>query len=39
MTPNQAIKKLGFGETYPEGNRYYLLSGLIEIGEDVNEKG
>ena len=39
MTPNQAIKKLGLGETYPEGNRYYLLSGLIEIGEDVNEKG
>ncbi len=38
MTPNQAITLLGLGETYTEGNKYYVMSSLIEIGESDKEK-
>lgn len=33
MTPNQAITLLGLGETYIDGNKYYVMSSLIEVGE------
>lgn len=37
MTPNQAINKLG-GEEYPEGNKYYMMSSLLEIGGPKEEQ-
>lgn len=36
-TPNQAINELGCGKPYPEGDKFYMASNLIEIGEADEE--
>ncbi|GAI76401.1 unnamed protein product, partial [marine sediment metagenome] len=38
MTPNQARNKLGLGKSYTGGNKYYMKSGLEEVGEEELEK-
>jgi hypothetical protein len=38
MTPNQARNKLGLGKPYIGGNRYYMKSGMEEVGEEELEK-
>jgi len=38
MTPNQARNKLGLGKPYTGGNKYYMKSGLEEVGEEELEK-
>ena len=37
MTPNEARKELGLKE-YPEGDKFYIMSNLIEIGGTPDEK-
>lgn len=36
-TPNQAINELGAGKPYPEGDKFYIQSNLIEVGEADDE--
>ena len=38
MTPNEARNLEDLGETYPEGDRFYISSALIEVGEAELEK-
>jgi len=38
MTPNQARNKLGLGKTYIGGDKYYMKSGMEEVGEEELEK-
>jgi len=38
MTPNQARNRLGLGKPYVGGNRYYMKSGMEEVGEEELEK-
>ncbi|GAH57516.1 unnamed protein product, partial [marine sediment metagenome] len=38
MTPNQARNKLGLGKPYIGGNKYYMKSGMEEVGEEELEK-
>ncbi|MBA7578277.1 hypothetical protein ES708_20139 [subsurface metagenome] len=38
MTPNQAINLLGTGKPYPGGNKFYIGSSLVEVGEEELEK-
>ncbi len=38
MTPNQAINLLGIGKPYAGGNKFYIGSGLVEVGEEELEK-
>ena len=38
MTPNEARNKLGLGQPYVGGNKYYIKSGMEEVGEEELEK-
>jgi len=38
LTPNQARNKLGLGKPYAGGNKYYMKSGMEEVGEEELEK-
>ena len=38
MTPNQAINLLGIGKPYTGGNKFYIGSALVEVGEEELEK-
>lgn len=38
MTPNQARNRLGLGKTYVGGDKYYMKSGMEEVGEEELEK-
>jgi len=37
ITPNQVIQRMGLGKEYPEGNKFYMMSSLIEVGESEEE--
>ncbi len=38
MTPNQMRKELALGKSYDGGDKYYMKTGLIEIGEEEIQK-
>jgi len=38
MTPNQVRNLLDLGEPYPEGDKFYIASGLVEAGGEPIEK-
>ncbi len=38
MTPNQVRNLLDLGESYPEGDKYFVASNLVEAGEEAIEK-
>lgn len=38
MTSNEVRNLLGLGKTYPEGDKYYVGSALVEAGEEPIEK-
>jgi len=38
MTPNEARNQEDLGETYPEGDRFYMNASLIEVGQAELEK-
>ncbi|MBA7555290.1 hypothetical protein ES705_47948 [subsurface metagenome] len=38
VTPNQVINLLGIGKPYTGGNKFYIGSGLVEVGEEELKK-